>query len=611
MPVDDPLLSYYERELAYLRDAGAAFAREHGDAASRLMLGATRCDDPHVERLLEGFAFLAARVHMRLDDDSSEIAEALLDAVYPQYVRPIPAMSIAQLHPDERMMPAGHTVPAETPLYPRDPGSSPCQFRTCSDTTLWPVEVAAARWMAPYELQPALASAGGVEAVLRVELRCRGDATFAQLGADSLRFYLATEPGVAGTLYELLCGRCAGVVVRDLEPGPRAEVTLPGTVVRPGGFGEDEAMLPHSGRALDGYRLLQEYFTFPEKFSFVELHGLDRVRAAGMGGAVEVVFLVAPFERAERGQALRHGVNARTLRLGCVPVVNLFRQASEDIPITQRASEYRVCADPYRPQTGIYSVEGVVSVSSDPRDPVRIAPLHAVRAGGGGDSGVYWYARRRSGGRGAGEGSDVYLHFVDRHARLAHPDENTATAHLLCHNGDLPARLEIGRPGGDLSLGGGGPVAQVSLLARPTPLIQPAADGTRLWQLVSQLSLNYASLADGTGSALRALLALHDFARSPAGEQQIAGIEEVRGTPVHARIRGEGGVAFARGQRVEIVFNEERFAGGGVYLLASVLERFLGMYVSINSFSVLEARTRQRREPLREWAPRAGWKPLL
>jgi type VI secretion system protein ImpG len=611
--VRDELLDYYERELTFLRRTGADFARRYPRVALRLMLEPTKCDDPHVERLLEGVAFLNARVHLRLDDDAPEIAEALLDAAYPQYVRPIPSMSMVQLHPDpERAVAGGHRVPRGSLLYSRDVGGAPCKFRTCYDTVLWPVTVAGARWMAPYELDPPVRAADAV-AALRVELRCLPGATFATIGADALRFHLNAEPALAGTLYELLCNSCRQVLVRDLEPGSRAEpVVLSASALSPAGFGEDEGMLPLPRRAFLGYQLLQEYFTFPEKFWFLDLAGFDRVRAAGMGSAVEVVFLISPFERAERRHALQSGVTAETFRLGCTPVVNLFPQTSEPTPVTQRSFEYRVIADAHRPTTGIYSVEEVLSVAPGVPEPVRMAPLHAFRARMDEDGAeVFWYARRRPSGWRPDEGTDVCLQFVDRQARLAHPGLHAVTARLLCHNGDLPSRLETGRADGDLSLPGGGPVARVSLLVKPTPLVHPPAGGAQLWRLVSQLSLNYASLADGGAETLRALLRLHNFADARAAEKHILGIEQVTGTPVHARIDSGAGVAFARGHRVEVTFDEEMYAGGGVYLLAAVLERFLGLYVSMNSFCVLAARTRQRKEPLREWAPRSGWKPLL
>lgn len=605
----DRLLRYYEQELAWLRRMGAEFGRTYQGVAAALALSPTRCDDPHVERLLEGFAFLAARVHLRLDDDAPELAEALLDAAYPQYVRPLPALSLVQVRPDpERVMKGGHAVPRGTPLRSREVGGEYCHFTTTQDVTLWPLRVAGARWTAPYALQPPVAAAAGAVAALRVELRCEGGAALSELEMDSLRFYLDAEPGLAGTLYELLCNNCVQVLVRDLSPGSRTEpVALPGAAVRPAGFGPDEAMLPLPGRALHGYRLLQEYFAFPEKFWFVDVTGLSRLRGAGFGPAAELVFLVSRFGREERRAALEAGVGPDTLRLGCTPVVNLFPRASEQIAVTQRDFEYRVEPDRHRPGTGVYAVEAVTGAEPDGRA-VAFAPLHGYRAGAGGGPDVRWYARRRPRGWRPEEGSDVWLHFVDRHARLARPDAATVTARLLCHNGDLPARLEAGGP---LSLTGGGPVQGVSLLVKPTELVQPAASGAHLWRLVSQLSLNYASLVEGGGDALRALLGLHALSGGSAAEKQVAGIVDVRGTPVHARVGGEMGVAFARGHRVEVTFDEDQYAGGGVYLLASVLERFLGLYVSMNSFSVLAARTRQRREPLREWAPRSGWKPLL
>jgi type VI secretion system protein ImpG len=611
----DALLDYYERELTYLRRTGADFGRRYPRVAQRLLLEPTKCDDPHVERLLEGFAFLAARVHLKLDDDFPEIAEALLDAAYPQYVRPIPSMAVAQLHldPERGALAAGQRVPRGAQLYSREVAGAPCKFRTCYDTALWPVTVASARWTGPYDL-PSAVHPGDAVAAIRLELRCLPGVTFAALEAETLRFHLSAEPNLAGALYELLCNSCRQVVVRDLEPGSRVgPVVLPGTAITPVGFGEDEGMLPLPRRAFVGYRLLQEYFAFPEKFWFLDLAGFARVRAAGMGGAVEVVFLVSPFERAERRRALESGVTAETFRLGCTPVVNLFPQTSEPSSITQRAFEYRVVPDAHRPTTGVYSVEEVTAVSAGAPEPVRIAPLHAFRARGedGGEDRVFWYARRRPVGWRPDEATDVCLHFVDRSARLARPDVHAVTARLLCHNGDLPVRMELAADGADLSLPGGGPVMKVSLLGKPTALVQAPSGGAQLWRLVQQLSLNYASLADGGADTLRALLALHNFADSLSGEKHVQGVESVSGTPAHARIDGAAGPAFARGHRVEVVFDEERFAGGGVYLLASVLERFLGLYVSMNSFCALTARTRQRKEPLRQWPPRSGWKALL
>ena len=326
----DQLLDYYERELTFLRRTGADFAKRYPRVASRLMLEPTKCDDPHVERLLEGFAFLAARVHLRLDDDAPEIGEALLEAAYPQYVRPIPSLSIVQLHPDpDRAVAAGHRVPRDSLLYSRDVGGAPCKFRTCYDTTLWPVAVSGAKWLPPYELQPPVRAADAV-AALRVELRCLPGATFATIGADSLRLHLNAEPNLAGTLYELLCNSTAQILVRDLEPGSKVEpVVLPASALTPVGFAEDEGMLPPAAPRLSGIPAAAGVLHLPGE---VLVPGPGGVRPGagggyGVGGGGGLPRLpVRAAGAAARAGGRRHG---RHVRLGCTPVANLFPQTSE------------------------------------------------------------------------------------------------------------------------------------------------------------------------------------------------------------------------------------------------------------------------------------------
>jgi type VI secretion system protein ImpG len=610
----DELLFFYERELAYLRRTGADFAKAYPRIAGRLLLEPTKCDDPHVERLLEGFAFLAARVQLRLHDDFPEFSEALLDLAYPQFTRPIPSMSLAefQIDPEQGKLTTGYTVPRGTLLYSRPVAGAACRFQTSYDTTLWPFAVSAARWLSPHELSPPVRSADAV-AALRVELTCAPDVAFKTLQIDRLRFYLRAEPALASTLYELLCNNCVRVLARD-PSNPKREIgILPASVIRPVGFGENEGILPIPRRAFNGYRLLQEYFTFPDKFFFIEIGEFASVRAACPDGKAELVFLISPFERADRADALRNGVTAETLRLGCTPVVNLFPQVSEPILLNQRRHEYVVIPDARRrTSTGIYSVEEVVGTTPGADQVMRFEPFHSFRhASDQTKPSIYWTARRRPATWREDKGTDVYLSFLDLTTRTVYPEADAVTAKLLCHNEDLPARLPFGNPRGDFEMPGGGPIKSITALIKPTAPTHPPLGRPQLWRLISQLSLNYVSLAEQGADALRELLRLHNFAESPAGERQIQGILSVSGRPCHAGIDSEYGRTYARGQRIDIEFDEEEFAGGGVYLLASVLDRFLGLYVSLNSFCILSARTRQRKDRLREWPPRSGWKALL
>ncbi len=610
----DDLLYYYERELAYLRRLGAEFAAKYPKIASRLQLEPSKCEDPHVERLLEGFALLTARVHLKIDDDFPEISEALLNILYPHYLRPIPSMSLVQFHldPEQGKLTTGLAIPRDSELHSRPVAGARCRFRTCHATTLWPLEVVEAKWLTPDQLRPAVKSTEAI-AALRVRLECFADVRFDQLELQSLRFHLSGEGNLVSTLYEFLCNNCVQILVRDPEKPKRPPVTLPASALQPIGFGADEGMLPYPRRSLTAYRVLQEYFTFPEQFSFVDVAGFDQVRAAGFGAKAEVVFLISPFERRERAEVLEKGVASSTMRLGCTPVINLFPQTSEPVLLTQRTHEYPVVADARRRDSVlVFSVDEVVAVTSESPEPIRFEPMYAYRHSSNGVKPQhFWYARRRPSSWRTDGGTDVYLSFADLSSRAATPPYEAVTARLTCFNGDLPSRLPFGDESGDFQLPGGGPIAKIQALVKPTPAIQPPLGKTQLWRLISQLSLNYISLVEGGVDGLQELLRLHNFGDSGSAEKQIQGLLDVRSSPCYSRIDSEHGLTFARGHRVEIDFDEEQFAGGGVYLFASVLERFLGMFTSLNSFSILAARTRQRKEVLREWPPRAGRKVLL
>jgi len=608
----DELLHYYERELAFLRQSGAGFAKRYPKVAGRLQLEPTKCDDPHVERLLEGFAFLAARVHLKIDEDFPELSEALLSLLYPAHVRPVPAMSLVrfELDPEQGKVTTGVPVPRGTQLYSPPVDGAPCRFRTCYDTTLWPLEVEDAAWTVPQALDPPVRAMESPNAI-RLALRCAKDVTFGALELDRLRLHIRAAPAVASTLYELLLNNTAEIIVRD--PGGTASVRLPASSLTPVGFGADETLLPPPRRSFLGYGYLQDYFSFPEKYFFLDLEGLGALREAGFGSRAEVLFLISSFERQERRQTLETGVGADTFQLGCTPIVNLYEKTSEPILLNQRRPEYRLVPDARRrASTRVYSVDEVSVVSPDASRPIRFAPFYSHRheTGGEGET-AFWVARRRPSHRREDDGTDIVMSFVDLSGGTVHPGADAATARLTCFNGDLPARLPFGSGDVELEMPGGGAVARVVPLTNPTSVVEPALGQSRLWRLLSQLSLNFVSLVDGGADALQETLRLHNLTDTVTGEQQIRGLEAVETSPTYARIASEHGLAFARGHKVELTFDEERFAGGGVYLLATVLDRFLGLYVSLNSFNVLAVRTRQRQRLLAEWPPRAGWKTLL
>ncbi len=627
----DDLLLYYERELTYLRRLGAEFAARYPKVASRLQLEPTKCEDPHVERLLEGFAFLAARVHHRLDDDLPEVSEAMLDVLHPQHVRPLPSLSLVELELDPELgkLPAGFHVTRGSELRSRPVQGMPCRFRTCYDTTLWPMTVTAAEWTTADRAGTG-ARVGEAVGAIRIELRAFDGMKLGQLapareparrtanGAPArlvpLRFHLAGDANVADALHELLLNNCARVIVRDPDQPSRAGVVLPAATVTPVGFEEHEALLPYPRRTLAAFSLLQEMFAFPQKFQFVDIAGVaEAFHTLGAGARAEVFIVISPFERAERRQILELGISARTFRLGCTPVVNLFEQVAEPILLTQRTTEYAVVPDARRRlEIETWSVDSVAGITPGEGEPRRIEPLYGFRHGRSDARGVFWHGVRRASGWRTDRGTEVFISFADLSGQLRAPDAEVASLTLTCFNGDLPSRLPFGvDERGDFELAQGGPVRRVMCLARPTPVIQPPLGKPLLWRLVSTLSLNHLSLVEDGHEALRELLRLHNVGDSTGGERQIQGLVGVRSSPAYARVATDQGIAFARGRRVELEFDEEHFPGGGAFLFASVLERFLAHYATMNSFTQLAARSRQRKRVMREWAPRAGWQTLL
>jgi type VI secretion system protein ImpG len=610
--VRDELRNYYESELTFLRQIGAEFADKYPKIASRLLLEPDRCEDPHVERMIESFALLAARVHLRIDDDFPQITEALLNILYPHYLCPIPSMSVAEFHtdPERGKMTSSLQVPKGTVLYSRPVEGVPCKFRTCYNTTLWPLKVSQAQWLTPDRLTPTLRSSDA--AVLRVELECFPDITFDKLELDSLAFYLNGESAVIHTLYELLCRNCTRIFVRDPANPKIPPRELPLRNLHPMGFGEDEDVLSYPQRSFVGYRLLQEYFAFPEKFFFLSLNGLSALQGAGFKSKAEILFLIAPFEHDGRHQRLEVAVDAKTLRLGCTPIINLFGQTAEPILVDQTRYEYPVVPDARRRQTmEVYSVDEVVSTDPDSHETVTYHPLYSRRHEAQESIPAYWYTTRLPSTRKGDEGSDVFVSLVNIAATPMELDYDTVTVRCTCTNRDLVTRLPFGSENGDFEMAGAASIKKIVALRKPTRTLRPPLDGKTLWCLTSHLSLNYLSLVDEGKAALQKILDLYDFSDSPEVKKQISGITSVDARRHFTRVISEHGVSFARGTRVEMEFDEEQFSGGGAYLFASVLEKFFGLYVSMNSFSQLVARSRQRKEPLGEWPPRAGQAILI
>jgi type VI secretion system protein ImpG len=613
----EEMLEYYERELTYLRQMGGEFARKYPKVAGRLMLDPDRCDDPHVSRLLEGFAFLAARVHRRIDDDFPEICESLTRVIHPGYLRPTPAMTIVecQADPAQGKKTAGTRIPRGTPLVTKvTVEGMPCRFQTAYDVDLWPFSVEAAEWRQPERMLRPPRASSGIQAVAaaRLRLRCQKDVIFTGLPISRLRFHLAGDASVVFPLYEMISQKCIEIQLRDPKDEKRLFILEPDRIGMVG-FGADESLLPFVRRSMDGHRLLQEYFALPEKFLFFDLDGLQPLSEAGFGDEAEIVFLFSSFERAERQQVLELGVNQRTFRLGCTPAINLFPQSTEPILLNQTRHEYTIIPDSrHSAVMEIFSIEEVIATNPRLRQSVVLEPMHAYRhQTRKRDDLAFWVASRHLNEFGEREPSTMTISVVDVTGSFTEPEADVLMVRALCSNFDLPSRFQFGAETGDFDATGYAVAKTITGLRRPTVSVNPPGGQGHLWRLISLLSLNYLSLNEEGRTAMQEILRLHNMSDSAASENQVGSITAMKSSPNFALVDSAYGLIPARGTQVEMEFDEQQFAGSGLYLFAAVLDRFLAGYASINSFSQLTARSTLRREALGKWPPRAGTQALL
>ena len=620
------LLSYYERELIFLRRMGADFARRYPKIASRLLLDEEKIEDPHVERMIEAFAFLTARIGLKLDDELPEITESFLNVLFPHYLTPIPSVAIAQFiyGSSKDKLSAIQTLKRGARLNSRPVEGTPCQFRTAYDVPLAPVEVDSAALESP---APKDSRGKYADSYIRISLRCYGDAPLAEMkSADSperpssLRFYLDGDPQLVFPLYEIIFNHATAVEFRPRETpiGDKSQLTIAnirtlpnpifipaGESLRQVGFNEDEALLPYTKRSFTGYRLLTEYFAFPYKFLFFDVHGLDKAIAAKFGSHFDILIHlkdvtppVAP-------------VTGETFKLGCTPVINLFQKLTDPIYVSQQQYEYHVLPDVHRQlTTEIYSIDEVFTTDLETNISREFSPFYSLKHAYGEESDKsYWYATRRASERLEDEGTEIFISLVDSKFNPNVPAVEVLNVKATCTNRDLPGRLPFGGKEGDFELEGSALLSRIRCLTKPTDTVRPPMRRAAHWRLISQLSLNYLSIVqseDGEPDAMREILHLYNLADSTVTRRQILGLTGVESRKAIRQIGERIGTGFVRGIETTLTFDEEQFVGSGMFLFACVLERFLGLYVSMNSFNQVNIRSEQREEIIKRFPARAG-----
>ncbi len=636
--MDERLLELYNSELRHLRETAAEFGRDFPKIAGRLSLDREAkeiCPDPYVERLLEGFAFLAARVHLKLDAEFPRFTQGLLETVYPDYLCPVPSMAIVRFEPEEQegALAPGVVLKRGTVLRSQlgKGDRTACTFSLAQDVRLLPLVVTEARYFIRDLAELNLPRELGARAAFRIRLRKTVPNPFHEIRAAPLILHLRGADELPGQVYEQIFGHKSRLVIQSPSQRKQCGPAFPADCIRRAGFAPEQALLPPAPHGFEGYRLLREYFAFPQRFLFFELAGFQQALAEASGEEIDLVIVLN-----EPDTRLEGRVDKSCFDLFCAPAINLFEKTLDRVLMSERFSEFHVVPDRNRPlDFEIYRLTSVTGYGETPDQERRFLPFYQARDTDLETSAFYTVHRlprlfsdrdRLSGRRASYAGTDAFISIVDSDMAPCRTDLRQLGVKALCTNRHLPIQMAKGAGRTDFTMEISAPVKAIRVIQGPTlprpslvlagqnPEKPQVASGRFAWRLISHLSLNYLSLIDTSGEAgaegLREILKLYADPNDRQTLKQIDGLRNIRCRPIVRRVEAPGPITFARGLEITLLFDEAAFEGQGVFVLGAVLEQFFAKYVSLNSFTETVISTQQRREIMR-WPLQIGKREIL
>ena len=583
---------YYEKELVALRMLGKEYAERNPALAPFLD---TPGRDPDVERILESFAFLSGRLRQKLEDELPEITHALFNLLWPNYLRPVPSCSVIKYMPTVNTS-ATALIPKNTLVESEPVEDTRCRFKTVYDVEIQPLQITNLSFIAREG-----------KAIMQIHFGLI-NSSLENLALNALTFFLNGEPAITHTLYLYLVrkARSISVVAASKTGAEHTLAVLEPQSLSPLGFGDDEALFPYPPNSFPGYRILQEYFCFPEKYHFVRLGGLqaafNRATLSRVEGSPETFHIDFLFDDLPGNF---ESFSKDNIHLFCTPVVNIFPKSATPLTFDHKENEYRIVPDPTMPYSfSTYSVEKVTSRSSSN---VATRTYKAFESfdhiGENNEHAAYYRLRIRPAVK--DQSIETWISIVRADKSHQDPDEiETLSLELLCTNRLLPGKLRVG----DIRLMAEKTSNAVDFrnIIPVTPPYMPPIEGDILWKLLSNMSLNYIPLTNI--KALRAILntydfrALHDHRRAKVLEQSLLGMISITSEETDRLYRSLP----IRGLETLLILEEKRFScEGEMVLFASVLNEFFALYATVNSFHKLTVQESGSGKSY-EWPARLG-----
>jgi len=606
----DELLAYYEKELAFIRQMGAEFSKEHPKIAGRLGINDDIVEDPHVSRLIESFAYLNARIQHKLDDDFPELSDALLNVLFPHYLRPIPSLSILQFFPDQEQIESLYTIPRHTQIQTEQFQGETCIFSTTYPVELQPIEVSSASLQGQPFSTPGSSLIRGASSVLKLSFTTFSDQiNIGQAKPEKLRFYLKGQSQHINPLYKMLMNDCINIVITRNE-SDTSPVYIGNDMLQAVGFGSNDGLFPYPAASFTGYRLLTEHFIFPEKFMFFDICGLDKYIPDDVSQTFEIYIYLRTSDI-----ELEHNVSKDTFVMGCSPAINLFQHKADPVRVDHTQHEYQIIPEARRPSGyEVYSIDKVTA-STPSGNIEQYHPIFGLNHDN--QTQAFWFASRRTAKLGIyerDEGTDMYLSLIDLDFNPNILEERTLNIDTTCSNRDQPAKLPFSTEKPNLQcINAAPPCSKIRFLTKPTSVVRSPMRNNARWKLISHLNLNFLSLTgrDDATQALKEMLRLYDFRESSVSRALVDSISSVKTHPISAPLNIDGHTTMCRGMEIDIEIDDYKLAGSNVFLYATILENFFALYCSINSFTRVLVRIKSKEGYLKKCPPRAGEKIFL
>ncbi|MHA1558221.1 MAG: type VI secretion system baseplate subunit TssF [Alphaproteobacteria bacterium] len=571
-------IDYYHEELSYLRNSGKIFAKKYPKIARRLDFSDQESPDPHTERLLESFAFLTAQLRQEIDNRFPEIASALLEILYPHLAVPLPSVAIAQFQADQTKgnFTQGYSIAPKTFLYAYGEQDQTCRFQTIYPVKLWPIRIERVSIVGTSDYVINDNNVPATSWFLCIGLKSTAGA-FETLNFDDTTFHIRTD-GLLG--FEIFKGIFANNPLSAfVSIDKKTAIKMPDGSLQSLGFKREEVAVEVNSKTTHAYQLLQEYFHFPEKFLFFKVAKFNEM-APVKSDTLEILIPLTNIDK-----IWNQNIGPSNILLGCTPIINLFQKTTDPLRLTHTKRYYRLSPDQRRDRTTeIYKILNVWGAVEGEKKNYLIPPYfsldhHTMEA----NDSVFWISKRKSARWREVSGSDMYISFVDLNFKPQDPPKHIIYAKTLCTNRFLAEQL----PGGaELYIEETPPVSHIVCLDRPVSERYAPETGETLWMLISNLALNHISFIDSNKDAevLRETLKLHARERYAHFEREINSVENVSASRTVKRIREEAWRGFINGIRVKLAVKHQKDATGNLFLLTTILQHYLSLHVSINSF---------------------------